>query len=232
MTLPNFYQEQIDNTQKFLEGNLFDNLFSLVLYGSLVRGDFVNEISDINLLVILNESTPQAHTVLADLVAQSSKINPFVITRRGMARSFSAFTLKFSSIQRNYRLLAGQDPFTDFHVDDKLAQFLSEQALRNLRLRTVRSFIYQKNKPDRYRDFLIHVLPMIIIDISAVMRFEKVEIPSNFSERIPIFAEKMSIDTSVLSELISYKDSPSALTKDDIITYHNKLYHLLDNTIQ
>src|SRR3984957_14030187 len=134
-------QLALESAVNSLKEGLGKKLYSCCLYGSAVRGDAVEGVSDINLLIVLNESNADAHQIIGKLIGSNRQIDPFVLGRRGFERSVRAFAPKFLSIRRNYRLLYGADPLKDVEVDQKLERFLCEQALRNLRLRLAHAFI-------------------------------------------------------------------------------------------
>jgi predicted nucleotidyltransferase len=90
---------------KDLSEALGDNLYSCCLYGSAVRGNFVDGTSDINLLILLNQSDVHAHSLLADVLQKYKRIDPFILAKRGFERSFRMFNPKFAIIQRHYRVL-------------------------------------------------------------------------------------------------------------------------------
>lgn len=102
--LPKSVQQELNRVVAGLRGKLDDNLYSLILYGSTVRGAFDQRSSDINLLIILNQSTPHAHHEIAGLLKSKIRIEPFVISKIGMERSFEAFAIKFLSIQRSSQI--------------------------------------------------------------------------------------------------------------------------------
>ncbi len=108
LDLPDTHRGILRDAVSSLESRLADILDGLVLYGSAVRGGFVPAFSDLNLLIVLEVSTPEAHTVISDVVAGARvEIDPFVLAREGLERSFRAFAVKFDSIHRHYRVLSG-----------------------------------------------------------------------------------------------------------------------------
>ena len=90
MSLPAQYQSAIDNIANQLPATLGENLYSCVLYGSAVRGNVVPDVSDINILIVLNHSTPSAHTAIADCIGGKVYVDPFIIARKGMERILRA----------------------------------------------------------------------------------------------------------------------------------------------
>jgi predicted nucleotidyltransferase len=206
--IPPNHQRELDTFQQQLTGVLGDNLFSLVLYGSAVRGRFDPRRSDLNVLIVLAHSTVDAQTVIAEAVDSANvKIEPFVITAEGMERSFRAFSVKFANIQRHYRLLAGEDPLAGLVIDKALCAFLFEQTLRNLRLRSVQAFIRWRKDPQRFGEHLQHTIAQTIIDLSEVLRLRDIELPDDFSARLPILSQDYGRDYSTLAKLPNFNES-------------------------
>ena len=229
LELPKKYRDAVEQFVDALGRGLRDNLNSVVIYGSAVRGSFNSRTSDINVLVVLEVSTPEAHEVIADSIAGSSTmIEPLVLTRPGIERSFRAFAPKFDSIQRHYQVLHGVDPLADYQSDADLAKFLCEQAIRNLRLRSVQAYIHFRNDSDRYQAYLERSLPAVFTDLSEVLRLQDMEIPNGFAERIPMIAREYSVPDSGLSNLLDVSTHPRHLSQDEIARIHRFLFSLLD----
>src|SRR5262245_35694115 len=117
----------VEKTLAALRDQLKDNLYACCLYGSWVRGNAIAGKSDINLLIVLDESTPSAHAALSKIVGSEPRLDPFILGRRGFERSLRAFAGKFASIRRNYRVLHGADPLAQLKVDAVMEKFLCEQ---------------------------------------------------------------------------------------------------------
>ena len=141
-------------------------------------------------------------------------------------------------------MLYGADPFESFAVDADIERFLSEQALRNVRLRLVRGFIVFGKNRLRYTQFLIHWIPTIFIDLSAALRLGGTEIPHDFSDRIDVLGRGFETDASVLRDLLALKERPPRpsldlrliwgrrLSSDDIARYHERVFVLLTRAIE
>lgn len=230
MSLPADYQAEVEKISNQLPATLGENLYSCVLYGSAVRGNVVAGVSDINILIVLNQSTPAAHTAIADCIGGKVYVNPFIIARKGMERSFAVFGIKFRSIKRNYRVLFGEDPIKEFSVTDEKVRFLAEQALRNLRLRSVNTYIHHRHNAQRYTRFLLNTYTALFTYVGEIMRLDHIEVPRNYKERIPIVCKYFNIDATVLNELATIQANPSQITTNNIPAIHEHLFTFL-NTI-
>jgi hypothetical protein len=189
-------------------------------------------VSDLNLLILLEESTPEAHAAIAEAIRGPVRIEPFILGRALLARSLHAFAIKFLSIRRNYRVLHGADPLASLTVDETLARFLCEQAVRNLRLRSVRAFVVLGQDRVRYSKFLSRIPSAVFTDLAEALRRVGTEIPRSYEERIPLFEKVFGADASVLRELLKLRSSERTLSADDVRRIHDGLFRLLDAAVR
>src|ERR1700740_117220 len=103
----------LTQTVSALQEALGNNLYSCCLYGSAVRGNAIEGVSDINVLIVLNKSDASAHAAITRALAGRPAIGPFILGREGFNRSARAFATKFASIKRNYHVLSGADPLAE-----------------------------------------------------------------------------------------------------------------------
>jgi len=225
-------QFALDKIVESLKSNLGENLYSCMLYGSAVRGDHNPKVSDINLLIVLEESTPEAHEVISEAVRGRYRVDPFVIGHHGMERSFQTFAMKFLSIHRDYKVICGKDILDDLEIDKESLKFLCEQSLRNIRLRLVHAFIMNRKDRKMYEHFLLQILPSIFVSLSDLVRLQGAKVPHLFSERIPALKVELAIETPILEDLLKFKEKPHTLTLKIIPHFHSQLFHLLNHAIE
>ena len=225
-TLPN----ALDQTVSALQKALGNNLHSCCLYGSTVRGDSIEGVSDINLLIVLAESTAEAHLAISRVIDENPKIDPFVLGLRGFERSVRAFAPKFLSIRRNYRVLSGADVLKDIKVDPQLERFLCEQAMRNLRLRLARAFIC-RHQTRAYGNFLVHIEKPLLLRLSEMLRLDGRDLPDEIPERIPIFSKEFGVDEQLFNDLMALKNNPRNLSDAEMIQWHERLFPAVDKAL-
>ena len=220
-------QATLDNAVAALRRELGENLFSCCVYGSAVRGNAIDGVSDLNLLIVLNQSNTAAHQAVARAIGGLPQIDPFVLAKRGFERSVRAFTPKFASIRRNYRVLHGADPLATMSVDAGLEKFLCEQAFRNLRLRLVYSFVTRAQYKTYDRFVVRHVTPLFV-QCAEVLRLSGVNMPVAFEARIPVLEREFKIDGQVLRDLLALRMKPVRFSDTEAVTWHERLFPLVD----
>ena len=213
-----------------LRSELGENLFSCCVYGSAVRGNAIEGVSDVNLLIVLNQSNSTVHQAVARAIGGLPQIDPFVLVKRGFERSVRAFAPKFASIKRNYRVLHGADPLAIMSVDAGLEKFLCEQAVRNLRLRLVYSFVTRAQHKAYDRFVVRHITPLFV-QSSEVLRLSGVNIPAAFEERIPVLEKEFSIAGQVLRDLLVLKKEPVRFSDADSVVWHERLFPVVDSVL-
>jgi hypothetical protein len=224
-------RSEVDEVVAALRADLDQNLYSCCLYGSAVRGNIVRGVSDINLLIVLNTSDSLAHDCIASTIGSNPRIDPFVLGRSRLERSVRAFAAKFASIKRNYRVLHGADPLASIDIEPHLERFLCEQAIRNLRLRSVYAYV-TRSRYKAYASFLGRSVTPLFLRLSEVIRLSGAEVPQDFAERIKAFESKFAIDGSILHEVLDFKRKPRVLKDVEIHDWHARLLPILDAVIR
>jgi hypothetical protein len=214
-----------------LNEHLGNNFYSCCVYGSTVRGNALAGVSDINLLIILNQSNPAAHESISRALQGFPQVMPFVLGREGLERSARAFAPKFASIKRNYRVLSGADPLAKLPADTNLDWFLCEQALRNFRLRMSFAFITRKRSDD-YGRFLQRSVTPLFIQVSEVLRLNGTPVPKEFEQRIGFIEKEFKIDGQILRDLLAFKARPQKLSEKESVEWHGRLFPVVDAVVR
>ena len=221
----------LDRAVAAMRQALGENLCSCSLYGSAVRGNAVEGVSDLNVLIILREPTPAAHRALADVLAAYPRIDPFILSRVGFERSARAFATKFQSIRRNYRLLHGEDVLAGLKFEPQMERFLCEQAIRNLRLRLVYAFVTRKEKKLYVRHLAQQVTPLFV-QFSEALRLSGIEVPKDFAARVAVMEREFQIDGAVLRDLLALKAKPASQSDGEAVAWHDRVFPLVDKTLR
>jgi predicted nucleotidyltransferase len=230
--LPASYESALQGAQAALQKGLGENLFSLVLYGSAVRGDLEPGTSDLNLLIVLQAPTAQAHAAVREALGQKVRIEPLVVARAGLERTMSVFGLKFLSIRRNYRLLSGEDPFDGFEVPPDLFRFLAEQELRNLLLRTVHAYVTSGVRPQGFGGYLARNASRFVVVLCDTVRTAGVDPKGALADRVPELQQALGTEASVLEDLLALKKRVGKLDPKAAFDLYARLLALLHAAVE
>ena len=89
-----------------------DNLVSIILYGSAVKGRFTDGVSDVNVLVLISESSPDDIITFGKKAARlisKNRITPLIMTVNGFANSADVFPMEYLDIRHSRLVIYGTD---------------------------------------------------------------------------------------------------------------------------
>lgn len=109
------------------------NLLSVILYGSYVSGDFVPGVSDVNLLVILEQSDSERIGLLgkrASRMMRKHNITPLILTKSEFVNSADVFPMEYADIRERNRVLSGSDETASLTLEKGNLRHQIEERLR------------------------------------------------------------------------------------------------------
>ena len=142
--LPDEYQQHLRAYVKDVQRVYGDSLDGVLLYGSAVRGEFLPGRSNLNIVLVVKSTKAdqlKKYGALHRRWAKEQIVVPLFVTQADLPAMALVFPLEYLEMQEQHRLLAGQDPFVGFKVDQRhlLAEVL--QSLRGNLLRVRQRFI-------------------------------------------------------------------------------------------
>jgi predicted nucleotidyltransferase len=117
---------------------------SALLYGSAVRGDWIATRSDVNLLLVMDDASPDALRRLAGAVSEWHRAGhtaPLIIGREEWQRSVDVFPIEMTDMRLAYRVLVGPDPLADVQVAPSDLRRALESELRGKLVRLRQAYV-------------------------------------------------------------------------------------------
>ncbi len=141
-TLPEAVQRPLRDLTSALETALGQNLASLVVHGSAVRGDFRPGLSDVDVIVVLYDTAFEQLARAADpllLARHSARVEAMLLRAQELPRTADAFPLFYGDVQRRHVVVSGRDPFAGLTIATTGRRLRIEQELREARIRMRKS---------------------------------------------------------------------------------------------
>lgn len=107
---------------------------SCALFGSLPRGEFVEDKSDVNLLVCLDDTDPKVLLEIGETFRglwRSHRVHPYFIKQSELPHTTDAFPIKFLDIRLCHEVLTGNVDLKNINIEDRHLRIRVEQAFRN-----------------------------------------------------------------------------------------------------
>jgi hypothetical protein len=194
-----------------------DNLAGLVVYGSLARGRYRAGRSDVNLVVLLRDTSAEALSAVSPALRSAWAaigVEPLLLSPGEVAAVAAAFPSKFLDIVDHHLVLAGEDPFATLEVPREALRQRVAQALRNLQLRLRRRYVTAPADPEALANALAGALAEVArplaAELAALLRLAGREVPTGgrTDDVLAAAASAFDLDGPALARLAALRQGP------------------------
>lgn len=140
--LPAPVRERLTEWTKSLEAILGDDLVGILVHGSVARGEYHPNESDVDAIVVLKDASfgnLDAVGNAMQLARYSARIEAMILTEDEIPGASDAFPLLYDEIKACHVLVTGRDPFAAVEVHDTHRRLRIEQELREAQIRMRRA---------------------------------------------------------------------------------------------
>jgi predicted nucleotidyltransferase len=154
--------------------------YSAVLHGSVVRGEYVEGWSDVNLLLVLESATPDVLGALTTPFAFWAKADqppPLLLSRPEWRRAADVFPVEITDIRGAYTVLRGDDPLADVSVRPADLRAALERDLRGRLLRLRQGFVALAADPGALAGLARSTAPSFVVLLRGVLVLAGAQVP-------------------------------------------------------
>lgn len=205
-----------------LQGALGTHLKSVVLFGSLASGEFHEEHSDVNVLIVTDLSYDILHQMSPAFRRWMDKghVMPVLVAPPEWADFARAFPIEFHDMLDHHRVIYGEDPLTGLSVSAHYlqAQCEHELALKQLKLRQAVTMV--GGQAPKLRQLLIDSWPSVLSLLRGVLRLEEKMAKLSKLEAAKRLAERVGFDPTCLEGVEGMRFRRETDNVDDIATHY------------
>ncbi len=198
-------------------------LRSVVLYGSVPRGEAVPGVSDINLLVLLDVVDPAALRIGAPLARRWVKAGnsaPLVASWHEWEESADAFAIEVADMRDAHVVLRGHDPIGHLPEDLVALRLQCERELRGKLIALRTGLLLAAERPEEIGTLLLRALPSFTTYLRAIVRLAGARPPARTPDVIREAARVAGFDPQALQQAWDARTAaqPIRAALDDPIT--------------
>lgn len=193
------------------------DLISAILYGSAASGEFSEKHSNINLLIVLNDTGLSALSKASGLVRSRRyrTINPIFFTEAYIDASTDTFPIEFLDMKENYSVIFGKDVLKDLRIDTRNLRFQCEQELKSKLIMIKRRYLLASDNKE-LEQLLFKSFTSCIHILRNILRLKGNEPPYIKSEVLSETEKELSVNTTVLNEILWAKTKNMRLSRADV----------------
>lgn len=185
------------------------NLESIILYGSAASGEYDADYSNINLLVILKDTTLPKLLAIAPVVegwTQHKHPAPLLITRDELERSADVFSIELLDIQRRHRVLFGTAVMATLEIPMHLHRAQLEYELREKLILLRQRLLVESRDEKRTWHLLLRSLPAFATLFRHALIAQGQSVPATKREAVKALAATLAFDASPFENLLDIRE--------------------------
>ena len=148
-------------------------LASVVLYGSAARGEYVEGVSDLNVLALLRSTDPatlRRGSEAARRWVGEGNPPPLILGVEEWRRSADVFPIELSDIRDAHRVLRGDDPFAGIEIDPADLRHQCEHELKGKHIQLREGYLLSAGEPEELRTLLVKSISTFLLLFRTVLR--------------------------------------------------------------
>lgn len=202
-----------------------ENLASVILYGSAAVGDYVPEVSDLNVLIALKRITPkdlrQAHASIREW-AKLGQAVPVYFTVSELQNAADVFPIEFHQMETGRKVLYGSDVLANVEISDKFLRHQVEYELRSKLILLRRQYIPASVSVDGLKNLMIESLASFAALFKAVLLLLGLQPPKRKHEAVALIVQQFELDGAPFERIFNIREDNYAAPLDDVSA--NKLF--------
>ena len=183
-----------------------DKLQSVILYGSAVKGRFVDKASDVNALILISEDDPDALTILGKKAARimwKNRISPLILTAAEFINSADVFPMEYMDIRSSRKVVFGSDVTEELEITKANLRHQVEEQLRGSITSLRGALLHSRGKAWDLKQFLKGWFGAQNALFRGLLRLKGAEEVPSEPEKIAVdLGEAFSVDSKALSQAI------------------------------
>ncbi len=201
-----------------------DNLISLLLYGSYVRGGYIYKKSDINLLIVRGKRNNEELINLNNVFKKyNKKLNlalPLVLTLDEIKTSTDVYPMEYIDIKDFHTVLFGEDVFKDIEIELKNLRLELENQVKSKLIHLRESFVNFYNRKNVLKIILLNTLSSIIVILKNILRLNNKETTNDIKQLLIFTLELTGSKVHSIEKLVEYKKGQVKYSKRQLLSLY------------
>ena len=217
INLPQKYKNILEEFTKAARDAYQEGLVSIILYWSAASGEFISRHSNINLLVVLDNTDLENLVKISKImIGRKFKIlSPLFFTEDYIRSSTDVFPIEFLDMKENYLVVYGKDVLKDIEVDIKNLRFQCEQELKAKVINIKKNYLLTTNK-NALTSLLFKSFNSCLHILRNLIRLKGKTPPYLKEDILTDLGWEFSMDITDLKKVLSAKNRNSKLSHKEI----------------
>lgn len=191
-----------------------DRLRSALLFGSVARNEFVPDVSDINVLLLIDHidaATLKKASASTRKWVRKAREAPLVFELAHWPRAADVFSIEIADMQDAHEMLHGEDPLANALINEDSMRHQAERELRGKLLQLQTGLLVAANTPAGVGKLLLNSVPSFATYLRAVLRLAGQPAPVSTVDTINHAAGHIGVNPSAVLRVWEARSKKTAL---------------------
>ena len=192
-----------------------DNLYSLLIYGSAAGKNYLEDKSDINTVVVLNNIRTPDLNIMTDILNNFAKKGlalPLMFEKDHISTSLDTFPIEFSDMRDRHILIFGIEPFEGVKIETKNLRYQCERELKSILVNLRRGFLTTGSKRENIEQLMEGSLSSVVAAARGLIWMAGQIPPESISDLLALLQEIYKSDISAIDRVWRLKKGQSGAT--------------------
>jgi len=229
LRLPQKFMRRLEDFVSRTKDIYREKLVSVILYGSAASNEFSPAHSNLNLAVILTDTSLSKLSLIAPVLNKGKfrLFNVVFFTEEYINSSLDVFPVEFLDMKENHRVLYGKDALADLNIDTRNLRFQCEQELKAKITNIKRTYLYNINSPGLDR-LLMKFFTSSLHILRNILRLKRGQVLYGKEDILDGIASGLQIDVSDMKKILAAKNENRRLPKKQAKEFFNSFVNGLE----
>jgi len=225
----------LENYVKSLSELYGEDLISIILYGSAARDDYVAGVSNINILVVLEDAQIKEIKKARDISRQARNkfsIEPRFMSLETITIASDVLPIAFLDMQEQYSVLHGQDVLREITIERRYLKYQCESRLRFILMRMRNFYLFFSRDQKIMSARLVESFTYFLHLLKSIYRLQGDEPPIRQEEIVTRSAKRFNLDGNLMGKILDLKRKQRRFSREEVETLFEGYIDLIYDTIQ
>jgi predicted nucleotidyltransferase len=182
--------------------------YGAVLYGSVARGEYIAGLSDVNLLLVVDNLSSEILVRLEPSFSSWVDQNlppPLIMTRAEWRRASDVFPVEITDMRTAYRVLRGVDPVAELSVRRDDHRRALEREFRGKLNRLRQAFVPSERDPESLGIIARQSIASVTVLYRSLLVLVGEPVPGNMSGVLERAARVAGFESIALVEIVTHR---------------------------
>lgn len=197
-------------------------VISIILYGSASSGEFIEDRSNINLLIILENATITNCSKIGPVINSDryKEFEPIFFSKGDLLSSADVFPIEFLDMRENYKVLFGEDVLKELIIDSKNLRFQCEHELKSKLIMLRQAFVRLNQNKSALEKMLIKSFTSVTHIARNILKLKNKNPKYPKEELLTQLSKDLQIRQDEWEKILKLKNKQIKVTHEELIALY------------